>query len=49
MHIICLQKYSVQTKNRHILKKTNDFFRLKGLILEQVKQNAPKIAFVIIF
>ena len=25
MHIICLQKYSVQTKNRHILEKTNFF------------------------
>ena len=23
MHIICLQKYSVQTKNRHIFKKKN--------------------------
>ena len=47
MHIICLQKYSVQTKNQHILKQLM-CFRLKGLILVQVKQNAQKIAFVII-
>ena len=25
MHIICLQKYPVQTKNRHILEKTKVF------------------------
>ena len=49
MHIIGIQKYSVQTKNRQILEKTLLFFRLKGLILVQVKQNAPKNAFVIIY
>ena len=31
MHIICLQKYSVQIKPRHILEKLM-FSRLKGLI-----------------
>ena len=43
MHIICLQKYSVQTKNRHIIEKTN-VFRLKGLILlSTVNQNTQKL------
>ena len=41
MHIICLQNNSVQTKNRHILEKLM-FSVLKGLIIIQVKQNAPK-------
>ena len=41
MHIICLQKYSVQRKNGHILEKTN-VFPVERVNLSPIKQNAPK-------
>ena len=41
--------FSANTEPTYPWKKKLMFVRLKGLILVQVKQNAQKIAFVIIF
>ena len=49
MHIICLQKYSVQTKNLHILEKTNVFWVERVNLSTSQEKCTIKIAFVIIF
>ena len=48
-HHMFTKIFNANKEPTYPLKKKLMFFRLKGLILVQVKQNAPKIAFVILF